>query len=71
MKRILTIFRAVDAVTKDKSYPRRDFHRSNEASEGMRQSPRGESDTVPTFGPSVEQLRLNCCVKNRRRNVFR
>ena len=35
----------------------------------MRQSPRGERETVPTFGPSAEQLRLNCCVKKRRRKV--
>ena len=35
------------------------------ASEGMRQSPRGERDTVPTFGPSGRQLRLNCWEKNR------
>ena len=52
-------------------YYREFFHSSNEASDGMRQSPRGESEIVPTFGPSVEQLRLNCWVKNRRRNVFR
>lgn len=37
-----------------------------EASEGIRQSPRGESDTEPTFTPSGAQLRLNCCAKNLR-----
>ncbi len=35
------------------------------ASEGMRQSPRGLSATVPTLGPSGRQDRLNCWVKNR------
>ena len=30
------------------------------ASDGIRQSPRGESVTVPTFGPSGRQERLNC-----------
>ena len=30
------------------------------ASDGIRQSPRGESDTVPTFTPSGEHERLNC-----------
>ena len=37
-----------------------------EASLGMRQSPRGESDTLPTRGPSGMQERLNCCEKKRR-----
>ena len=32
----------------------------------MRQSPRGESVTEPTFGPSGRQLRLNCWMKKRR-----
>ena len=31
-----------------------------EASDGIRQSPRGERDTEPTFGPSGRQERLNC-----------
>ena len=35
-------------------------HRAAEASLGIRQSPRGERATVPTFGPSGTQLRLNC-----------
>ena len=39
------------------------------ASLGMRQSPRGESDTLPTLGPSGRQERLNCCEKKRRQNV--
>ena len=41
-------------------------HRRAEASLGMRQSPRGDSVTEPTFGPSGRQLRLNCWAKNRR-----
>ena len=41
-------------------------HAAAEASEGMRQSPRGESDTEPTFGPSGMAERLNCWVKKRR-----
>ena len=39
---------------------------ATEASEGIRQSPRGESVTEPTFGPSGRQLRLNCWMKKRR-----
>ena len=41
-------------------------HAAAEASEGMRQSPRGESVTEPTFGPSGMAERLNCWVKKRR-----
>ena len=37
-----------------------------QASLGMRQSPRGDSVTLPTFGPSGRQLRLNCWTKKRR-----
>ena len=37
-----------------------------EASDGMRRSPRGESETEPTFGPSGIAERLNCCEKNLR-----
>ena len=37
-----------------------------EASEGIRQSARGERETEPTLTPSGMQLRLNCCEKNRR-----
>ena len=35
-------------------------HSAAEASDGMRQSPRGESETLPTFGPSGRAERLNC-----------
>ena len=52
------------------SLQRSEFHRrshaSLEASDGIRQSPRGESDTDPTFGESGTQLRLNWEAKNRR-----
>ena len=34
--------------------------RLTDASDGIRQSPRGDSVTEPTFGPSGRQLRLNC-----------
>ena len=44
-------------------------HSAAQASEGMRQSPRGDSVTVPTLGPSGRQERLNYCEKNRRRKV--
>ena len=44
-------------------------HRAALASEGIRQSPRGESATLPTRGPSGKQERLNCWEKNRRRKV--
>ena len=37
-----------------------------EASDGMRRSPRGDSETEPTFGPSGIAERLNCCEKKRR-----
>lgn len=36
-----------------------------EASEGIRQSPRGERATEPTLTPSGRQERLNCCEKKR------
>ena len=42
------------------------IHKAAEASLGMRKSPLGETDTLPTFGPSGRQDRLNCCVKNLR-----
>ena len=35
----------------------------------MRQSPRGDSVTEPTFGPSGRHERLNCWAKKRRMNV--
>ena len=36
------------------------------ASDGMCKSPRGDTPTLPTFGPSGKQERLNCCAKNLR-----
>lgn len=36
------------------------------ASDGIRRSPLGDNATLPTFGPSGRQERLNCCVKNLR-----
>ena len=36
------------------------------ASEGIIKSPRGDTESVPTFGPSGKQERLNCCAKNLR-----
>lgn len=36
---------------------------------GMRQSPRGDRLTVPTFGPSGNTERLNCCSKKRSTNT--
>ena len=39
------------------------------ASEGILQSPLGDSETVPTLGPSGTQDLLNCCVKNLLMNV--
>ncbi len=44
-------------------------HSATDASDGIRRSPRGESDTVTTFGPSGAAERLNCCEKNRRKNT--
>jgi hypothetical protein len=41
-------------------------HAVGSASLGIRQSPRGERLTVPTFGPSGMHDRLNCWLKNRR-----
>ena len=43
--------------------------RLDEASLGIRQSPRGLRLTEPTFGPSGRQERLNCWVKKRRKKV--
>ena len=37
-----------------------------DASDGIRRSPRGETATDPTFGPSGRQERLNCWLKNLR-----
>ena len=41
-----------------------------QASLGIRRSPLGDTATVPTFGPSGRQERLNCCAKNRRIKVL-
>ena len=46
-------------------------HTVPQASEGMRQSPRGEREMVPTLGPSGMQLRLNCWRKKRRMKMPR
>ena len=46
------------------------LHALGEASLGIRQSPRGEREIVPTLGPSGIQLRLYCCAKKRCRKVF-
>ena len=52
------------------SFSRSESQRDTVASLGMRQSPLGESDTEPTFGPSGRQLLLNCCEKKRLKNFF-
>ena len=36
-----------------------------DASDGIRRSPRGDTATLPTFGPSGRQERLKCCAKKR------
>ena len=46
------------------------IHTAAHASLGILQSPLGESATVPIFGPSGRQERLNCWEKNLRQNVF-
>ena len=45
-------------------------HKALEASEGIRQSPRGLRLTLPTLGPSGRHERLNCCAKKRRKKVW-
>ena len=35
-------------------------HNAQQASLGIRQSPRGDKEILPTFGPSGRQERLNC-----------
>ena len=40
------------------------------ASDGIRQSPRGDNATEPTVGPSGIAERLNCCEKKREKKVF-
>src|SRR5690349_8034836 len=54
------------------SVPPSSTHRSHSAawaSLGIRQSPRGDRLTEPTFGPSGRQERLNWLAKNRRTNT--
>src|SRR5699024_52070 len=46
------------------------IHTAAQASLGIRQSPLGDSATVPIFGPSGRQERLNCWEKNLRQKVF-
>ena len=41
-------------------------HNAATASDGMRQSPRGDRATDPTLGPSARHERLNCWEKKRR-----
>mgnify|MGYP001081493158 CR=1 FL=1 len=43
-------------------------HSVRHASDGIRQSPRGDSVTEPTFTPSGRHERLNCCEKKREIN---
>ena len=45
-------------------------HADTDASLGMRQSPRGDNATDPTFTPSGIHERLNCWAKNRFINIF-
>jgi hypothetical protein len=53
-----------------RSYPNRFNHRAAWASLGMRQSPRGDKLTEPTFGPSGRQERLNWLAKKRVRKTL-
>ena len=52
-----------------RSFSNSSSHTSEQASLGILQSPLGERATVPTFGPSGRQERLNCWVKNLRQKV--
>ncbi len=47
------------------SFSTSESHSAADASLGIRQSPRGDRDTEPIFGPSGIQERLNCCAKKR------
>lgn len=58
------VFPAVKAAIVTAQTFRSSIHNFTQASEGIRQSPRGESVTLPTFGPSGRQERLYCCAKN-------
>src|SRR5439155_24751392 len=49
--------------------PYQSNHAAADASDGIRQSPRGLSVIVPTFGPSGSTLRLYWLAKNRFRNT--
>ena len=44
-------------------------NRAHFASDGIRQSPRGDKETEPTFGPSGRQERLNCWPMKRLKKV--
>ena len=46
------------------SFSASSIHSLAQASDGMRRSPLGDSATLPTFGPSGRQERLNCWEKN-------
>jgi hypothetical protein len=50
--------------TNQKQLSRSSSHILQDASLGIRQSPLGDKETDPTFGPSGKQLLLNCCEKN-------
>ena len=53
-------------ITQTSNFSSSAIHSVLQASLGIRQSPRGDSVTEPTFGPSGRQLRLNCWAKKRR-----
>ena len=46
------------------------IHRFELASVGILKSPRGDTATDPTFGPSGRQVRLKCCAKKRHVKVL-
>lgn len=63
------LFRQIDSTCRQSDYrtlsqisieSRSASHAAEDASEGIRQSPRGERLMLPTFGPSGIQERLNC-----------
>ena len=55
-EKLRCLFRFINYCNSDASF----CHNAAEASLGIRQSPRGESVTPPTLGPSGRQERLNC-----------
>lgn len=63
------IFPTVKAAMVKAQTFRSSSHSFTQASEGIRQSPRGERVTLPTFGPSGRHERLNCCEKKRFRKT--